>query len=256
MKFRPPVLAAALILSLAACGPAPAPLDTPTPVVSAEPTTAPTPTATTPALNEPPLLEWMADQPVPEFLEEEQQALFLHAFSAANFLMGCSTSFINNYPDREGNVPYSDALSNRETVERNGWTYYVAVGRYAYWDNFKAMMDSLFTQGYQEELLNASIGNSDPVPRFFSDEDGRLCYLEFERGSDLEYGWCDTPDSYELVSRTENEILFDLVGHYVHLSSEVVDGKPVLLDEYTLSYPIRMEKTEAGWRFSEFHLPY
>lgn len=247
MKLRPLALAAALGFALAACGPAPVPSDTPTPVVSAEPTAAPTPTAPTLA-EEPPLSERTLAQPVPEFLNEEQQALFLHAYEASSFLF-CGTAGYEHF------LPEDDTWTTADYVVIGDMTYWVAQGRYARWADFKAMMDGLFTIEYQGSLLNITIGGVSH-PLFTSTEDGRLCFLETQVGSDLEYSWCDTPDSYELVSQSEDEIVFDIIGHYVHLSSEVVDGKPVPLDEYTLSYPIRMVKTDAGWRVAEFHRPH
>ena len=241
MRLRPLALAAALVVGLAACGSTPVPSDTPTPAISAEPT-APT------LAEEPPLSERTLAQPVPEFLDEEQQALFLHAYEASSFLF-CGTAGYEHF------LPEDGTWTTADYVVIDDMTYLVAQGRYARWADFKAMMDGLFTAEYQDDLLNTIVGGISH-PLFTSTEDGQLCFLDTQMGSDLEYGWCDTPDSYELVSQSEDEIVFDIIGHYVHLSSEVVDGKPVPLDEYTLSYPIRMERTDAGWRVAEFHLPY
>ena len=73
-RLFPAVPALLLCLTLAACA-------------------APTPTPI-PAL-EPPLSDSTKAQPVPDFLDTDQQALFLHAFEAANFLMGCETSYVD-----------------------------------------------------------------------------------------------------------------------------------------------------------------
>lgn len=249
MKFPPLALAAALILSLAACGPAPVPSDTPTPAVSAEPTAAPTPTAPVLAA-EPPLSERTLAQPVPEFLDEEQQALFLHAYEASSFLF-CGTDGYEHF------LPEDGTWTTADYVVIDDMTYLVAQGRYARWEDFKAMMDGLFTAEYQDDLLNTVVGGIS-YPRFTSTEDGQLCFLETLKGSSIDYGFCDTPDSYELVSQTEDEIVFDLVGHYANLDTAEFDedGQPHPTEEYTLSYPIRMERTDAGWRVAEFHLPY
>lgn len=269
MKLRLPALMTVIVLSLTACGraasqPSEAPVTVTSNCLAEAPT--PAPEATPTSLEEPPLQDWMKEQPVPEFLDEEQQELFLHAYSAANFLMGCSTSYVDEYPTKDGTVPDADLLNSAEYVALpNGpedLKYRAAVGRYARWDDFKAMMDSLFTAEYQEkELLNyASLEEGVTVyhPIFASTGDGGLCYLELDRGSYLEYDWCDTPDSYELVSQSEDEIVFDLVGHYGNLETVEFDENGIShpTEEYTETYPIRMELTDAGWRFSEFHLPY
>ena len=247
MRLRPLALAAALGFSLASCGPAPVPSDTPTPVVSAGPTAAPTPTAPSLA-EEPPLSEWTLAQPVPEFLDEEQKALFLHAYEASSFLF-CGTAGYEHF------LPEDDTWTTADYVVIDDMTYLVAQGRYARWEDFKAMMDGLFTAEYQDDLLNTIVGGISH-PLFTSTEDGRLCFLDTQMGSDLEYGWCDTPDSYELVSQSEDEIVFDIIGHYVHLGYDPENDIPVPQDEYTQAYPIRMELTGQGWRVAEFHRPF
>lgn len=202
---------------------------------------------------EPPVLDWMADQPVPSFLDAEQQDLFLRAFSAASFLMGCSTSAVEDFPLPDGSqAPWSE----HETVTLdNGRTYLIARGRYARWDDFQAMMDSVFIPEYQEELLWQEDLDGEPFPIFASTEDGRLCFIEADRGSSLEYGWADTPDTYELVNQSEDAVEFDLIGHYAVLEDGPADG-PTVNGITTERYPIRMERTPAGWRVAEFHLPY
>lgn len=248
-------LAGALSLLLCSCAPASAPSAAPTAVPTAETV----PTEVPPTLDEPPLWDWVEEQPAPDFLEKEQQELFLRAFTAATFLMGCSTSSVSYFPLADGSVPDSDLLNSAEYIELpgtpEGWRYRTAVGRYARWEDFKAMADSLFTPEYLDQLLNFTADGM-TYPIFTSTGDGRLCYLEMDRGSDLEYDWCETPDSYELVSQSEDEIVFHLVGHYAKLGPDTGAGVPSLEGEYTEAYPIRMVNTADGWRFSEFHLPY
>lgn len=263
-------LAGAFALLLCSCAPSPTPDPSPSPageesaapspeVVPSEAPVTVTPGLAEASVGEPPLWDWIKDRPVPDFLEEEQQALFLHAFTAATFLMGCSTSSVSEFPLADGSLPDADLLNSAEYLELpgtpEGWHYREAVGRYARWEDFRAMAEELFTPEYLEQLLNfAADGTVYPI--FTSTGDGRLCYLEMDRGGSLEYGWCDTPDSYELVSQGSNEIVFDLIGHYAQLGPDDGTGVPSVEGEYTEAYPIRMVKTDNGWRFSEFHLPY
>lgn len=232
---------AALLLALCACAPAPA-----------EPTPTPTPEPAPVLAAEPPIPDWLRDEPVPEFLDAEQQALFVHARAAASFLMGCETSNVDTFPLPDGSLP---DMNNYETVELDGRIYLVSCGRYSRWDDFRAMMDGLFTEAYREELLNEKFMDGTVCPKFTSTQDGRMCYLELSRGSSLEYGWCDTPDSFELVSADGDEIVFNLVGHYAVLEAGE-DGMPNPMDETTQAYPIRLELTDAGWRVAEFHVAY
>ena len=239
------LLAAGLALVLGACAAPTAETPTPPAEVTPASTEAPAPA-------EPPIPDWMADQPVPAFLDAEQQALFLRAYSAASFLMGCSTSGVDSYPLDGGDPP---ELGDYETVTLDsGWTYLVAQGRYARWEDFQAMLDGIFTPAYQEKLLWTENMDGGRFPIFTADGEGRTCFLELERGSSLEYGWADVPDTYELVSQSEDAVEFYLVGHYANLTvqPDETGARPLSTERW----PIRMERTAGGWRVSEFHVPY
>lgn len=106
MKRPLVLLAAGLALVLGACAAPTAETPTPPAEVTPASTEAPAPA-------EPPIPDWMADQPAPAFLDAEQQALFLRAYSAASFLMGCSTSGVDSYPLDGGDPP---ELGDYETV--------------------------------------------------------------------------------------------------------------------------------------------
>ena len=210
MKRPLVLLAAGLALVLGACTAPAAEAPTPPAEVTPASTEAPAPA-------EPPIPDWMADQPAPAFLDAEQQALFLRAYSAASFLMGCSTSGVDSYPLDGGDPP---ELGDYETVTLDsGWTYLVAQGRYARWEDFQAMLDGIFTPAYQEVLL-----------------------------------WTDVPDTHELVSQSEDAVEFYLVGHYADLTvqPDETGARPLSTERW----PIRMERTADGWRVSEFHVPY
>ena len=112
MKRPLVLLAAGLALVLGACTAPAAEAPTPPAEVTPASTEAPAPA-------EPPIPDWMADQPAPAFLDAEQQALFLRAYSAASFLMGCSTSGVDSYPLDGGDPP---ELGDYETVTLDsGW---------------------------------------------------------------------------------------------------------------------------------------
>lgn len=197
MKRPLVLLAAGLALVLGACTAPAAEAPTPPAEVTPASTEAPAPA-------EPPIPDWMADQPAPAFLDAEQQALFLR--------------------------------------------------RYARWEDFQAMLDGIFTPAYQEELLWTENMDGERFPIFTADGEGRTCFLELERGSSLEYGWADVPDTYELVSQSEDAVEFYLVGHYADLTvqPDETGARPLSTERW----PIRMERTADGWRVSEFHVPY
>ena len=81
--------------------------------------------------------------------------------------------------------------------------------------------------------------------RKFHEHNGKLQYYSGSKGGrSLNVG----EDEFELISKTENEIVFNLIGHYwatypYDENTEVNEKK----------YTIRMVMTESGWRFDEFH---
>ena len=72
----------------------------------------------------------------------------------------------------------------------------------------------------------------------------QLCFLDASRGGGY-YRDDSRPDTFTLVEQTEDEISFTLTGCY----SPMGEGG----EDYTIDFPIRLVRTEAGWRFDEFH---
>lgn len=56
------------------------------------------------------------------------------------------------------------------------------------------------------------------------------------------------PDTYRLVKNTSEEVEFTLISHYDRDGS--VENP---LEVYIIEYPIRMVKTDYGWRIDDFH---
>lgn len=217
---------------------------------------SPTPTET--AQREPPLESWMREEPVPDFLDADQQDLYLHAYSAASFLMGCETSGVDDYLRKDGSrLQWGEEPP--EEIQMGDYGYLVSRGRFPKWADFQAMLDGVFSSEYQQELLSMD----GDVPIFTATEDGRLCYIDASRGSDTDRN-SNFPDSYELVSRTDNEICFNVIGYYSNTypneaqweTYEERDARVAAGYEYTKAYPIRMVLTDKGWRFAEFHVTY
>ncbi len=177
------------------------------------------------ALSEPPLTEEDWDEPLPNFLDEEQQALYLRAKAIFPVFSG-ETTLIDSLFGGEG---------TGQAFQLAGRWYHISTGRYRQWADFMEMMRSIFTEEYIAELTGAETDS----PVFF-EKDGLLCYLEGARGSRFGY---QEPDEFRLTEQTEEEISLDLIGHYLPVGGGEI---------YTESYPIRMVRTEAGWRIAEF----
>lgn len=56
------------------------------------------------------------------------------------------------------------------------------------------------------------------------------------------------PDTYRLVKNTPEKVEFTLISHYDRDGS--VENP---LEVYIIEYPIRMVKTDYGWRIDDFH---
>ncbi len=102
----------------------------------------------------------------------------------------------------------------------------------------------MFTQEYFDALNRTN--EEYPV---FKDIDGKFYYFDTAKGGAWGYAPDEYPDTYELVSKTEDEICFNVIGYFK--SSHV---SPI----YTVdaqTYSVTLTKTDDGWRFSHFSDP-
>ncbi len=190
--------------------------------------------------DEPPLNKQSLMISVPDFLDAEQQLLYRRAHCVYSHLFGADTGEVNIW--QEGDV-YPEGLND---VEYKGNLFTKACGRYAAWEDFDALVHAVFTDEYWHELnveQNIEYGYEDGT---FVNIDGHMHFVWQSRGA-YYYNY-DVPDEFELISKGENEIAFTLIGHYK--SPWPGEDGP---DGYTIEFPIRMVRTQNGWRFSEFH---
>ena len=186
--------------------------------------------------------------PAPDFLNEEQQLLYRRAHD----LYGCfnlsSSGFDMRYPDPVGGV--IDPPENLPQVEKGGYFYTQAYGRYKTWADFERLALSLFTRDFFEKL------NSDP-PQYV-EQDGLLYHLYGDRGSNISR--TNDPDTFELVSRTDSRIEFTVTGYYwdweKYSDEELVNLPETDSWDSTQSFPIVLEQTAEGWLFSYFQYTY
>lgn len=182
-----------------------------------------------------------ADCEVPDFLTEEQQTLYRKAYTAYMQFTLNTNGF--------GSTEY-----NPVTVEGYDNSFYVGNGAITTWSDFEAAMLGLFTSDYLEELnLTVTELEDGTTLRYahFADYQGQLAYSDGARGSNNAY---IPPDTFELISQTEDEIRFYVIGTY-HAEEENEEGMLVWTDETTQQkYEIVLTHTENGWRFSQFAL--
>ena len=182
-----------------------------------------------------------ADCEVPDFLTEEQQTLYRKAYTAyKQFAL---------YTDGFGSTEY-----NPVTVEEYDNSFCVGNGSITTWKDYETAMLGLFTPDYLEELnLTVTELEDGTTLRYahFADYQGQLAFSDGARGSNNAY---IPPDTFELISQTEDEIQFYVIGTY-HAEEENEEGMLVWTDETTQKkYEIVLTHTENGWRFSQFAL--
>ena len=182
-----------------------------------------------------------ADCEAPDFLTEEQQTLYRKAYTAYKQF--------SLYTDGFGSTEY-----NPVTVEEYDNSFYVGNGSITTWKDYETAMLGLFTPDYLEELnLTVTELEDGTTLRYacFADYQGQLAFSDGARGSNNAY---IPPDTFELISQTEDEIRFYVIGTY-HAEEENEEGMLVWTDETTQQkYEIVLTHTENGWRFSQFAL--
>ncbi len=200
---------------------------------------------------EPPLTEEELSKPVPDFLNEDQQLLFRKSKSVYQRLFNGSSGIA--YGDIYGfGNEYDHFKINNQTYISN------TTGRYRNYSDFEKMIKSLFVDEFWEARNTESFRNE--VYPLYTNCDGKLCYIDFDGSGGFAYNQ-NFDDEFELISKTENEISFYVIGHYswrYQIKDETIEQRDQRLKdeyEYTKKFLITMIDTENGWRFIEFSDP-
>ena len=184
-----------------------------------------------------------AEGPVPEFLDAEQQQLYRQAKTAFWEFALSSDGFDSTAPAE---------LS----VEVDGLTYYPCDGSITSWADFESSMLAVFTQDYFTQLNKGASytdeAGKEHIRTTFMERDGRLYFIGGARGANITF---EGPETFELISESDTEIKFNVVGQYRDIS--YTDGVESVADTPTTEKkPLTMVKGPDGWRFSEFSLAY
>jgi len=193
-----------------------------------------------PSSNEPPITQVAANAAVPDFLNNEQVDLYRRALSMFFIFHGAPDGIDSAFPLPTGLTQASPPSGSAAT--ENGIQYYAVTGRYQMWNDFQAMCLGLFTQEYFDALNKAPS---------FKDIGGYTYYADISMGGAFGYAPENSPDTFELVSKTDTSISFNLIGHYYENGVAASAGTgPVT----TQTFPITMVLTADGWRFSQFNV--
>lgn len=193
---------------------------------------------------EPPLSELDLSIAVPDFLDEEQQLLYRRAKNVYRHLFGNVTINVEYLETLD--YPLSDYVYDTNDM---GWIYLHSQGRYQNWNDFMELVLSVFTEDF---FLVKNKNN------LFIERGGKLTFLDAAGGGSQYYN-SYFQDEFELISESDTEIVFYVIGHYsqirpyVNESYEERDQRIMNSWEYTDKFTIRMVLTQSGWRFDEFY---
>lgn len=184
----------------------------------------------------------VAHSSVPDFLDEEQKEIYLRAKTIYPLFIGLEEP--ENFPLSDGSRLEKRNYESIEGEKIGGkypW-YTAAEGRYADYGSFIDMIHTVFTEEYAEVLSEDYIN-----------VDGRTYYPSVSKGGNTSYVPNLYPDTFKLTEKTDELIEFEITGHYIF---EIRGTDFTYTDDevYTISAPIRMVRTENGWRFDLFNM--
>jgi len=196
---------------------------------------------------EPPIDDYAAKMPVPDFLDSEQQNLYRRASMIYSILNGNPARLEDNFLLLDG----SRLTAETKYIELDGESYTVAQGRYKNWNDFEAMLHHIFTQEYSKYLINWGSDYDNLI-----NVGGTLHFVRMGRGG--AFGHIGD-DSFELISKKDDEIKFYVIGHYIEPHEDETDEEYMRRKDSgnfdrTEKFPITMVKTDNGWRVSEFNI--
>ncbi len=185
-----------------------------------------------------------------DFLGDEQIAVYETASILYPMFQGMPTEIDNLHlsllgADADSIIAYLADLSSstqRESYTTEHGTYHSAIGEYNTHLQLEELCLSVFTRAYFDKL-----NRTDEEYSIFKDIDGKLYYLYTSKGGAFGYVPDEYPDTYELISRSDTEICFNVIGYYKSSGG----GDPI----YSVSryaFPITMILQDDGWRFSRF----
>lgn len=167
------------------------------------------------------------------FLSEEQRQLYTNAYDASFGLYGEGA----NLMDKWGYKVVTDGSDSVPFIEDHYTLYNVS------FDEFSERIHSIFTDN--------CLTSTDYAIKF-KNYNGRVA-VHFSLHNEMVAGMTiyvqeQYPDTYRLVKNTPEEVEFTLISHYDRDGS--VENP---LEVYIIEYPIRMVKTDYGWRIDDFH---
>lgn len=189
--------------------------------------------------------------PVPDFLTDEQKLLYLRAYKMMLIRIGTYAIDDTQY------FPCDNPDTTRtytDTISVNGYEYTPALNHYRQWDSFYSTLRGIFTEGF----LDSDYLSFDGVT-YFRPIEGNMYYISTERGFDPGYNQDSTSMDFTLQEETPDKIVIQVTATYAIDESSSQAFRQAVLDgliSNTKNYSITLVRSDDGWRFSQFNVPY
>ena len=189
--------------------------------------------------------------PVPDFLTDEQKLLYLRAYKMMLIRIGTYAIDDTQY------FPCDNPDTTRtytDTISVDGYEYTPALNHYRQWDSFYSTLRGIFTEGF----LDSDYLSSDGVT-YFRPIEGNMYYISTERGFDPGYNQDSTSMDFTLQEETPDKIVIQVTATYAIDESSSQAFRQAVLDgliSNTKNYSITLVRSDDGWRFSQFNVPY
>ncbi len=177
-----------------------------------------------------------------DFLTPEQWELFDKGRAYLNYFCFEPGVFVGEDPAWTNSSTYQDV----EGVNYKRYVGIVCTG----WDDFYRDMRTVFTDGCFETLNTHSFEGETTGRKVYLDLDGQLYHLDFTAGGIATH--LGKLDRFELVSSGEDRLEFDQIAYFCDLDDL---GQKNPAPKRMERGPVRMIKTEDGWRIEQFLLP-
>lgn len=172
-----------------------------------------------------------------DFLTKEQRRLYQQAYDSIAWMIGEPLNLSTCRGNRCGELVKSDSL----------FPFYLIEGPDRDYQKFRQDMLKIYTPHALDLLY---------FDERFINHNGQLAVNGGGYGGNVYLSM--QPDTYIPVSQTDQEVVFQLVGHYIDIQpgesdDEFMKRREQLDFDWSERTTIRMVNTSEGWRMDEFH---
>ena len=182
-----------------------------------------------------PLGEWVYEDPIPDFLNEEQADLWRDALMLEG-LNSDPVRFLESFPKKDGEPFLSgECYPTYSTVDENGtaWDWTMVRGRFENYYDFERAVTAVYEWNAWQKMKTR-----------FKNFDGRLGVANGAMGSRI--GHMPEYDRFEIIESNEWTLDFWYVAAYEHELG--MEGGPIDYERWHVTYV----NTDDGWRLTEF----